>query len=203
MTTPISDQPADPLGLIVTERERARAAGDPMTDLCVLATAEDGGPPGVRPIVLRDIGPDGIGLLISETSPKWGPLSRGRFELLLLWLSVRRQFRVRGRLAPMPEALVTRYWEQKVHASRLLDLYYATHQGQSTVIASREAFLGGIESLRGQYPTPDSVPRPPLLRGVLLVPERVEQWRGSPDRLHDRRLFTRGADGWREHTLIP
>ena len=41
-------------------------------------------------------GPQGIGLLISSTSPKWEPLSSGRYELLLLWLTIRRQYRVRG-----------------------------------------------------------------------------------------------------------
>jgi pyridoxamine 5'-phosphate oxidase len=174
-----------------------------MTDLCILATAPDGDAPGVRPVVLRDIGPAGVGLLLSETSPKWAPLARGRFELLLLWLSIRRQFRVRGRIQPMPQPLVQTYWEQKVHASRLLDLYYATYQAQSTVVPSREAFLEDIEALRRQHPTPESVPRPGLLRGVHLVPDRVEMWRGSADRLHDRRRFARTADGWREETLVP
>jgi len=47
------------------------------------------------------------------------------------------------------------------------------------------------------------VPRPDLLRGVYLVPYRIEAWRGSPDRLHDRRRFIREADGWREETLVP
>jgi pyridoxamine 5'-phosphate oxidase len=193
----------DPIALLVADRERARAAGDPFTDLCILATAEDGAPPGVRPIVLRDAGPQGIGLLISETSPKWGPLVSGRYELLLVWLSIRRQYRVRGGLDPMPEPLVETYWGQKVHESRLLDLYYATYQAQSTVVPSRDRFLEGIATLRGRHPTPDSVPRPALLRGVYLVPERIEIWRGAPDRLHDRRRFAREAGGWREETLVP
>jgi hypothetical protein len=87
----------DPIALVVDDRARARAAGDPLVDLCVLATgggAEAEGPPGVRPIVLRDVGPQGIGLLISRTSPKWAPLSSGCYELLLLWLTIRRQYRV-------------------------------------------------------------------------------------------------------------
>jgi pyridoxamine 5'-phosphate oxidase len=201
----MSSPAPDPVALIVADRERARAAADPLADLCVLATAEaDGGPPGVRPIVLRDVGPQGIGLLISETSPKWPPLMHRRYELLLLWLTIRRQYRIRGGLAPMPEERVAGYWDQKVLESRLLDLYYATHQAQSTVVPSREHFLDGIESLRHRHPTPDAVPRPALLRGVYLVPERIEAWRGSPDRLHDRRRFVRGAGGgWHEETLVP
>jgi pyridoxamine 5'-phosphate oxidase len=197
---------ADPIGLVVDDRARARAAGDPLVDLCVLATAgcaTAGDAPGVRPIVLRDVGTQGIGLLISRTSPKWEPLSLGRYELLLLWLTIRRQYRVRGRIAPMPERLVETYWNQKVHESRLLDVYYATYGAQSTAVPSRERFLEGIEALRACYPTADAVPRPELLQGVYLVPDRVEAWRGSPDRLHDRRRFVREAGGWREETLVP
>ena len=137
----------DPIALVVEDRARARAAGDPLADLCVLAT-EETGPPGVRPIVLRDVGPQGIGLLISRTSPKWQPLAAGRDELLLLWLTIRRQYRVRGGVVSMPEALVETYWNQKVHASRLLDLYYATYGAQSTTVSSRERFLEGIDTLR-------------------------------------------------------
>jgi pyridoxamine 5'-phosphate oxidase len=199
----VASSETDPIAQLVADRERARAAGDPLADLCILATAEDGAPPGVRPLVLRDAGPQGIGLLVSETSPKWAPLVGGRYELLLLWLSIRRQYRVRGGLGPMPEALVDGYWLAKAHESRLLDLYYATYQAQSTVVESRQGFLDGIAVLRGRHPTPDAVPRPGILRGVYLVPERVEIWRGAPDRLHDRRRFVRDGEGWREETLVP
>jgi pyridoxamine 5'-phosphate oxidase len=194
---------SDPIALIVDDRARARAANDPFADLCVLATASGAEAPGVRPIVLRDVGPHGIGLLISRTSPKWEPLSSGRYEVLLLWLTIRRQYRVRGGVTSMPDSLVETYWIQKVHESRLLDLYYATYGAQSSPVPSRERFLEGIDALRRRFPSPETVPRPELLRGVYLVPERIEAWRGSPDRLHDRRRFTREGEAWREETLIP
>ena len=100
---PMATATPDPIALVVEDRARARAAGDPLADLCVLATgggAEEDGSAGVRPIVLRDVGPQGIGLLISRTSPKWEPLSAGRYEVLLLWLTIRRQYRVRGGWPP-------------------------------------------------------------------------------------------------------
>ena len=68
---------------------------------------------------------------------------------------------------------------------------------------TRERFLAGIDTLRQRYPSPEAVPRPELLRGVYLVPERIEAWRGSPDRLHDRRRFAREGGEWREETLVP
>ena len=193
----------DPIAQIVADRERVRDARDPFTDLCVLATTDSAGPPGVRTLVLRDVGSRGVGLLVSAASPKWAPLEAGRYECLLVRLTIRRQYRIRGGLAPMPEALVEEYWRQKGHESRLLDLYYATVQSQSSSVASRGRFLKGIEALRRQHPAPELVPRPEGLRGVHLVPERIEAWRGSPDRLHDRHLYRRDGAGWVEEILIP
>jgi pyridoxamine 5'-phosphate oxidase len=157
----------------------------------------------VRPLVLRDIGPQGLGLLISATSPKWRPVQSGRYECLLLWTTVRRQYRVRGSLAPMPDDLVERYWQQKVHESRLLDLYYDVIRPQSSPVDSREEFRQGIETLRRRHPTPQEVPRPPQLRGVYLDPVRIEAWHGSPDRLHDRWVHVRDGSGWRSRVLVP
>jgi len=193
----------DPVAELVSDRQRARAAADPFTDLCILATADDAGAAAVRTLVLRDTGPQGLGLLVSGLSPKWRPLAAGRAECLLVWLSIRRQYRLRGPLASMPEARLAEYWRAKTHESRLLDLYYTRRQPQSTPVASREAFLAGIEALRLECPTTEAVPRPEALRGVYLVPERIEIWRGAPNRLHDRRLFERADGGWRESVLIP
>ncbi len=194
---------ADPIAELVSDRERARAASDPLVDVCILATADARGAVGVRALVLRDTGPAGVGLLVTELSGKWEPLLAGRAECLLLWLAIRRQYRVRGRVEPMPESRVAAYWARKTHESRLLDLYYPRQHAQSTPVASREAFLAGIAALRREHPTPEAVPRPDTLRGVYLVPERIEIWRGSPDRLHDRRLFERDGAGWRESVLVP
>ncbi|MGH7264268.1 MAG: pyridoxine 5'-phosphate oxidase C-terminal domain-containing protein [Candidatus Rokuibacteriota bacterium] len=193
----------DPVAELVADRERARAAGDPFADLCVLATVDAAGAPGVRTLVLRDVGPQGVGLLVSALSPKWAPLEAGRYECLLAWLRIRRQYRLRGRLVPMPEERLAGYWRDKIYESRLLDLYYGRVQAQSTPVGSRERFLDGIDALRRAHPTADDVPRPDSLRGVYLLPDRVEVWRGAPDRLHDRRLFQRTDTGWREDVLVP
>jgi pyridoxamine 5'-phosphate oxidase len=193
----------DPIAELVSDRERARVAGDPFTDLCVLATADAQGAPGVRTLVLRDVGPQGIGLLVTSLSPKWPALEAGRFECLLVWLAIRRQYRIRGTVAPMDPARVEEYWQHKVRSSKLLDLYYPRIQAQSTVVPSREAFLAAIEALGREHPESDAIPRPEALRGVYLLPRRIEVWRGSPDRLHDRRLFEQVGDGWREAVLVP
>jgi pyridoxamine 5'-phosphate oxidase len=50
----------------------------------------------------------------------------------------------------------------------------------------------------------DSVPRPLYWGGYRVVPESIEFWQGRRDRLHDRLLFTREADGaWTVTRLSP
>ena len=194
----------DPVEEIAAERQRARGKGDSNADLCFLATVTAEGHPSLSTLVLRDIGPRGFGLLITSASLKWQQLHKlSRYELLILWPTVMRQYRIRGDMAPMEEKLVQQYWNRKGHASRLLEVYYPTFEAQSTVIPSREYLVKGIETLRKRYPEAEDVPRPDTLKGIYLVPQRIEVWHGSGDRLHDRRLYTKGEEGWAEQFLVP
>jgi pyridoxamine 5'-phosphate oxidase len=159
----------------------------------------------VRAISLRDIDARGFGLLLNVTSPKWQQLSaHGQCSLHILWSTVRRQYRVYGRMDPMEPERLRQYWNRKGYGSRLLELYYETWQAQSQPIPSRAYLLQGMEELKRRYPDKDTVPLPNSLQGVYLYPAEIDVWHGSPeDRLHDRRLFTRTATGWSFSTLVP
>ena len=204
MTPP---EPA-PVAEIIAERERARREGDPLVDACFLATVDAAGQPAVRTIILRDVCDDGFGLLISSTSPKYQQLgANGRSELLLLWHRINRQYRIQGHMTDMPAETVAGYWQRKSHGSRLLDHYYTSFEPQSAPIPSREHFMQGIEALKERWPNPEDIPVAPALKGLYLVPSRIETWHGSPaDRLHDRRLYTRAGEGgeeWTVRVLVP
>ena len=194
----------DPIEEIVAERERARSLGDPNVEFCFLATVTIEGHATVRALSLRDIGSKGVDLLISSSSLKWQQLRRpGGYELLLLWPTVWRQYRIRGSISPMEDEDLQRYWDRKSLGSRLLELYYPTFEAQSTPIPSREHLQNGIESLRMKYPRPEAAPRPDSLKGICLVPQHIEVWHHGEERLHDRRLYTRGEEGWTEQVLVP
>jgi pyridoxamine 5'-phosphate oxidase len=202
----------DPIDSLRSERERARAARDPLVDVCYLATVvRDNGPPEVaerraevRALSLRDITSEGIGILINRTSPKWQQLQPSSGATLLIhWPLIGRQYRIYGPIAFMDEAEKLRYWRQKRHASLLMEHYYTEFQPQSTPITSHAEFLKGIETLRQRWPDPGQVPLPESLIGVLLLPDEVEVWHSSPDRLHYRRRFRRSPLGWEVEVLVP
>ena len=144
----------DPLGMLIAERERARAAGDPLVDVCYLATivAPRGTAPEraeMRALSLRDITHEGAGILINHTSPKWQQLEATRTATLLIhWPLIGRQYRLWGPIESMGESQTLRYWRQKRHASRLMEHYYTEFHPQSAPIASHAEFLDGIETLR-------------------------------------------------------
>ena len=106
----------DPVAEIIAAREEARQCQDPHVDVCFLATATAEGRPEVRAISLRDIDAKGFGLLLNVTSPKWQQLAAGgQCSLHMLWSTVRRQYRVYGRLEPMAPERLQQYWDRVLY----------------------------------------------------------------------------------------
>jgi pyridoxamine 5'-phosphate oxidase len=195
----------DPVGEIVAARAEARRRKDVHVDVCFLATVGARGRPEARPVSLRDIDAGGFGMLLNTRSPKWRQIeASGQCSLAILWSSVERQYRVYGELRDMDPDRLRFWWERKVLGSRLLEHYYEAYRPQSAPVPSRPVFLEGIAELGRRWPDAAAVPPPNSLRGVCLWATEIDAWHGSPaDRLHDRRRFTRGADGWEVEILVP
>jgi len=195
----------NPIAEIVAAREEARRRKDAHVDVCFLVTVGEHQRPEARPVSLRDVDERGFGLLLNARSPKWRQIEKGgQCSLSILWSSVERQYRVYGELRPMDPERLRFWWDRKVLGSRLLEHYYDAYCPQSEPVVSRDAFLEGIAELGRRWPNAAAVPPPESLRGVCLWPTEIDVWHGSPsDRLHDRRLFKRAADGWTAETLVP
>jgi pyridoxamine 5'-phosphate oxidase len=92
------------------------------------------------------------------------------------------------------------------------DAYFATRAGdsqlgawasdQSQPLDRRESFEERFEQVKQRFEG-EQVPRPPHWGGYRVLAKRIEFWIDRPHRLHERRLFERQGEGWREGLLYP
>ena len=119
--------------------------------------------------------------------------------MLFHWKSLRRQIRIEGTIARVPDEMADAYF-----ASRSRDSQLGAHASdQSAPLKSRAEFLARIAKTTAKHLV-GQVPRPPHWTGFCLTPSAFEFWMDRPFRLHERRRFTRLPDGgWTSTLLYP
>ncbi len=171
--------------------ERVRELLDGVDDVA-LATATPDGRPSVRMVLLKGFDERGFRFFSNYESRKGRELAANPHAALL----VHRpgvQVRVEGPVERLPAEESDAYWATRPAGSRRS----AAASRQSQPVGSRDELEAAVAA---QPPEP---PRPPWWGGYLLVPERIELWRHRDDRLHERYLFERLADGWSCTMLQP
>ncbi len=164
-----------------------------------LATSTPDGHPSVRIVLLKDHGPDGFSFYTNGESRKGQELrANANVALCLHWKSRQRQVRIEGTVTEQPAAAVDRYFERRHRMSQI----GAWASQQSRPLGSREELLASTQHFEEEFP--DKVPRPPYWTGFKVAPTRLEFWQEGDYRLHDRFIFTPGADGaWNKQRLYP
>jgi pyridoxamine 5'-phosphate oxidase len=165
-----------------------------------LATADGGGRPSVRMVLLKGHDERGFVFYTNLDSRKGAELGANPHAALLFhWKSLRRQVRVEGPVEPVGAAEADAYFASRARDSQL----GAWASDQSRPLDSRATFEARYEAERARFQGTD-VPRPPRWSGWRVMPERIEFWLDRPHRLHERRLFTTTVDGrWSEGLLYP
>jgi pyridoxamine 5'-phosphate oxidase len=190
---------ADPFALFAAWFAEAKAAEPNDAEAMALATADSAGCPSVRMVLLKGHGAEGFDFYTNLDSRKGVELAANASAALLFhWKSLRRQVRIDGPVEPLPAAEADAYFATRARDSQL----GAWASDQSRPLDSRETFERRYEEARARFEGQD-VPRPPRWGGYRLVPEQIEFWSDRPHRLHERRLFTRAANGWDEGLLYP
>ena len=190
---------ADPHILFEAWFAEARAAERNDPEAAALATAAADGRPSVRMVLLKGHDARGFAFYTNSRSRKGEELvANPRAALLFHWKSLRRQVRIEGVVEPVGAAEADAYFASRSRDSQL----GAWASDQSRPLVSRDAFEARYAQLAASYEGKD-VPRPPHWSGYRLVPDRIEFWTDRPHRLHERRLFTRAAEGWIEGLLYP
>ena len=189
----------DPFQLFDDWVAEAKASEPNDPEAMALATATPDGRPSARMVLLKGHGPDGFVFYTNLDSRKGNELAaNSQASLLFHWKSLRRQVRIEGAIESVSDDDANAYFASRSRDSQL----GAWASYQSRPLESRDVFEGRYEDMRRRFDGAD-VPRPPRWSGFRVIPERIEFWSDRAHRLHERRLFTRDGDGWREGLLYP
>ncbi|QDP19832.1 pyridoxamine 5'-phosphate oxidase [Sphingomonas xanthus] len=189
----------DPIALFAAWFEEAKVSEPNDPDAVALATATASGAPSVRMVLLKGFGPDGFNFYTNADSRKGAELAANPVAALLFhWKSLRRQIRIEGPVEEVEPAEADRYF-----ATRSRDSQLGAHASlQSRPLDSRQGFEARFDAARQRFDGRD-VPRPDRWTGFRLRPVSIEFWSDRPHRLHERRLFERVGQSWREGLLYP
>lgn len=190
---------ADPLRQFDAWLADAETAGLPLPTAFALATADAGGAPSVRMVLLRGHGPDGFRFFTDRRSLKGRDLAANpRAAATFYWVQPGRQVRLHGRVEALSAGDSAAYFATRPRGSQLSA--WASEQGAE--ITTPEELSDRVSELSERFAT--EVPLPSHWGGYRLIPEAYEFWVSRPDRLHDRVEYRRGPDGaWVRRRLQP
>ena len=155
--------------------------------------------PTVRMLLLKDVDDRGLVFYTNLESRKGRQMKDNpRASACFWWPQLRQQIRFEGAVELVSERQSDEYFASRPRGSQI----GAWSSRQSSELSAREELIAAAESFAAKYKD-QTVPRPPYWSGYRLLVERIEFWREQPDRLHDRELYTRQADGWRIRLLAP
>lgn len=198
----IADTDADPFRQFARWFDEVVAATELEPNAAVLATADAGGRPSARHVLVKGVDGRGFTVFTNHGSRKARQLAANpRASLVFTWAPLARQVIVEGTVERVDDADADAYFATRPRSSQL----GAWASEQSTVLPDRAAldarYVEAEERFAGR-----PVERPPFWGGYRVVPDRVEFWQGRPSRLHDRIVYRPDADrtgSWRRERLAP
>lgn len=191
----------EPFVLFAQWFEDARRSEPADPNAMAIATADAGGMPNVRMVLLKGYDERGFVFYTHQTSQKGQEIAANPAAAVVFhWKSLQRQIRMRGPVSVVPDEEADAYFESRPRQSKI----GAWASKQSTPLESRLAFEKSVAYYSAKYAI-GTVPRPPTWIGYRLAPLSMEFWQDRPFRLHDRIVFKRERTTapWTKFRLYP
>ncbi|NKB49756.1 MAG: pyridoxamine 5'-phosphate oxidase [Alphaproteobacteria bacterium] len=196
----MSQSQIDPIAQFSAWYRDAEASQVKNPGAMTLATATADGRPSARMVLLKGHSAEGFVFYTNLNSQKAAELAANpHAALCFYWRSPARQVRIEGPVEPVSEDQADAYFASRARGSQI----GAWASDQSKPLASRDLLENRAAEYEAKFPAGE-VERPPFWSGYRVAPQRIEFWTERDDRMHDRQLFERTADGgWQESWLYP
>jgi len=189
----------DPIALLASWIEAAGGAESLEAIAMCLATADTAARPSARMVLMRGLDERGVRFYTSYLSRKGCELAENPFAAAVFhWPKLQRQVRIEGAVTPLPEDESDAYFNSRPRGHRVATWASEQSEPLETYQILEERFAHFNERFDS-----DAIERPHSWGGYLLAPTRIEFWQGRPNRMHERRLFTRTGTAWTTTLLQP
>jgi pyridoxamine 5'-phosphate oxidase len=155
--------------------------------------------PYVRIVLLKAFDERGFVFYTSYDGKKGRQLlAHPRASLCFYWAPLSIQVRIEGRVTKVADEEADAYFATRERRSQIGAWASRQSEPLETPTALDERVAKYEKEFEGK-----TVPRPEYWSGFRVWPERIEFWKGKPNRLHERHLYTRDGEGWLIETLYP
>jgi pyridoxamine 5'-phosphate oxidase len=164
-----------------------------------LGTIENRDQASVRIVLLKAFDERGFVFYTSFDGRKGRQLTaHPKAALCFYWAPLDIQVRVEGTVTRVADNEADAYFATRERRSQIGAWASRQSEPLKTPTALDERVAKYEKEFQGK-----EVPRPKFWSGFRVFPERIEFWKGRPNRLHERHLYTRDGDSWRIETLYP
>jgi len=164
-----------------------------------LGTVDETGQPTVRIVLLKAYDERGFVFYTNHEGRKGRHLlAQPRAALCFYWAPIDIQVRIEGTVTKVSDEDADAYFASRKRPSQI----GAWASRQSEPVEGPTALAERVAKYEKEFEGRD-VPRPKFWSGFRVLPERIEFWKGRPNRLHERHLYTRAGKVWKIETLYP
>ena len=164
-----------------------------------ITTVNSSGQPSTRIVYMRGIKDEGFIFYTNYNSGKGKDLEQNKkVSLNFFWGELERQIRVEGEVVKVSDEDSDAYFSQRPRESQI----GAWASSQSEELSDRNELEEKVAYYTEKFKDID-IPRPEHWGGYIVNPTKIEFWQGRPNRLHDRIVYTKNGNDWKQSRLSP